>query len=95
MDIYQVLIGPHITEKATDVKRQTGQVIFKVHKDANKLEIKQAVEKFFKVKVLDVRTIKVKGKKKRLGRFEGKKSDWKKAMVRLAPGQTIEFFEGL
>jgi len=95
MDIYQVLIGPHITEKATDVKRLTGQVIFKVHKDANKLEIKQAVEKFFKVKVLDVRTINVKGKRKRIGRFEGKRSDWKKAVIKLAPGQTIEFFEGL
>lgn len=95
MDIYQVLQGPHITEKSTDIKKATGQIVFRVHKDANKIEIKQAVEKFFKVKVLDVRTINMKGKKKRLGRFEGEKPDWKKAVVKLAPGQTIEFFEGL
>ncbi len=95
MDLYQVLIGPHITEKATQIKSATDQIVFKVHKDANKIEIKQAVERFFKVKVLDVRTINMKGKKKRLGRFEGKKPDWKKAIVKLAPGQKIEFFEGL
>lgn len=95
MDIYQVLEGPHITEKSSDMKAKTGQIVFRVHKDANKIEIKQAVERFFKVKVLDVRTISVKGKKKRLGRFEGKKPDWKKAIVKLAPGQSIEFFEGL
>ncbi len=95
MDLYQVLIGPHITEKATQIKSATDQIVFKVHKDANKIEIKQAVERFFKVKVLDVRTINMKGKKKRLGRFEGKKPDWKKAIVKLAPGQKIELFEGL
>ncbi len=95
MDIYQILQGPHITEKSTDIKKATNQISFRVHKDANKIEIKQAVEKFFKVKVLDVRTIKIKGKKKRLGRYEGKRPDWKKAIVKLMPGQTIEFFEGL
>ncbi|MFN3535761.1 MAG: 50S ribosomal protein L23, partial [Desulfatiglandales bacterium] len=61
MDIYQILQGPHITEKSTDIKKTTNQISFRVHKDANKIEIKQAVEKFFKVKVLDVRTIKIKG----------------------------------
>lgn len=95
MDIYQVLMGPHITEKSTDIKKKTGQIVFRVHKDANKVQIRQAVEKFFKVKVLDVRTIKQKGKRKRVGRFEGKRPDWKKALVRLEPGQTIELFEGL
>ena len=95
MDIYQVIKEPHITEKANIQKEGTNQVTFKVHKKANKVEIRQAVETFFKTKVLDVRTMNVRGKRRRMGKTVGKKSDWKKAVVRLAPGESIEFFEGM
>jgi large subunit ribosomal protein L23 len=95
MDIYQVIKEPRITEKANIQKEDTNQVTFKVHKKANKVEIRQAVETFFKIKVLEVRTMNVRGKKRRMGKTVGKKSDWKKAVVRLAPGENIEFFEGM
>jgi len=95
MDIYQVIKEPHITEKANIQKEGTNQITFKVHKKANKVEIRQAVETFFKTKVLDVRTMNVRGKRRRMGKTVGKKSDWKKAVVRLAPGENIEFFEGM
>ena len=95
MDIYQVIKEPRITEKANIQKEDTNQVTFKVHKKANKVEIRQAVETFFKTKVLDVRTMNVRGKRRRMGKTVGKKSDWKKSVVRLAPGESIEFFEGM
>ena len=95
MDIYQVIKAPHITEKANLQKGEINQVSFKVHKLANKIEIKQAVETLFKTKVLDVSTMNVRGKKRRLGRHVGKRPDWKKAIVKLAPGENIEFFEGM
>ena len=95
MNIYQVIKEPHITEKANIQKEVTNQITFRVHKNANKVEIRQAVETFFKTKVLEVRTMNVRGKKRRMGRTVGKKSDWKKAVVRLAPGENIEFFEGM
>ena len=95
MDIYQVIKEPHITEKANIQKEGTNQITFKVHKKANKVEIRQAVETFFKTKVLDVRTMNVRGKRRRMGKTVGRKSDWKKAVVRLAPGENIEFFEGM
>ena len=95
MDIYQVIKEPHITEKANLLKEGANQVSFKVHKQANKIEIKQAVETFLKAKVLDVRTMKMRGKRRRMGRNMGKRPDWKKAIVRLAPGESIEFFEGM
>jgi large subunit ribosomal protein L23 len=95
MNIYQVIKEPHITEKANIQKEDTNQITFRVHKKANKVEIRQAVEIFFKTKVLDVRTMNVRGKRRRMGRTMGKKSDWKKAVVRLAPGENIEFFEGM
>jgi large subunit ribosomal protein L23 len=95
MDIYQVIKEPHITEKANIQKEGANQITFKVHKKANKVEIRQAVETFFKTKVLDVRTMNVLGKRRRMGKTVGKKSDWKKAVVRLAPGENIEFFEGM
>ena len=69
-------------------------LFFIVSKDANKIQIKESVEKSFKVSVLKVRTMNVRGKKKRLGRHEGRKSSWKKALVTLKAGETIEFFEG-
>jgi len=95
MDIYQVIKEPHITEKANLQKEGANQITFKVHKKANKVEIRQAVETFFKTKVLDVQTMNVRGKRRRMGKTVGKKSDWKKAVVRLVPGANIEFFEGM
>jgi large subunit ribosomal protein L23 len=95
VDIHQVIREPHITEKATLQKGLANQVTFKVHKDANKLEIKKAVETLLNAKVLQVKTMNLRGKSRRLGRNIGKRSDWKKAVVRLAPGEKIEFFEGV
>jgi len=95
VDIHQVIREPHITEKANLQKTDTNQVSFKVHKGANKIEIRNAVETLFKVKVLEVRTMNVKGKKRRVGRNIGRKSHWKKAVVKLAEGKNIEFFEGM
>jgi large subunit ribosomal protein L23 len=95
MELYQVVREPHITEKGTLQKEMSNQITFKVHKKANKVEIRRAVETLFKTKVLDVRTMNMKGKKRRLGRHSGKRPDWKKAIVKLAPGQNIEFFEGM
>ena len=95
MDIYEVIKGPHITEKATVLKENNRQVVFKVHPDATKIDIKRAVETIFKTKVLKVRTINVRGKKKRFGRIVGKKPDWKKAIVTIAPGEDMEKFSGV
>jgi large subunit ribosomal protein L23 len=95
VDIFQVIKEPHITEKATLQKELANQISFKVHKKANKIEIRKAVETLFKTKVIDVRTINNLGKKRRIGRSMGKKSDWKKAIVTLAPGENVEFFEGV
>ena len=89
-----IILAPVITEKSLFLKEKYNQVTFWVDPSANKIEIKKAVEDLFKVKVLDVQTIRVKGKPK--GRFKhGKTSIRKKAIVKLAPGQTIEFFETL
>jgi large subunit ribosomal protein L23 len=95
MDIYRIIKEPHIAEKANLVKEKYNQITLKVDKRANKIEIKTAVEKIFKKKVLTVNTINVEGKKRRVGRNLGKKIDWKKAIVKLAPGENIEFFEGM
>jgi len=95
MDIYRIIKEPHIAEKANLVKEKYNQITLKVDKRANKIEIKSAVEQIFKKKVLDVNTINVEGKKRRMGRNIGKKIDWKKAIVTLAPGENIEFFEGM
>ena len=95
MDLYKVIKEPHITEKGNLQKDQNNQITFKVHKCANKVEIRQAVETLLKKKVLDVRTMRVSGKRRRVGRNVGKRADWKKAIVRLAPGESIEFFEGM
>ena len=71
------------------------KVVFEVARDANKIEIRRAVEKLFKVSVTDVRTLVVRGKVKRVGRFTGQRPSWKKAFVTLKPGDNIEFFEGV
>ena len=89
--LYQVLVAPLVSEKATRVADDHGQVVFKVSIDANKLEVKKAVEKLFKVKVDGVRMIKVKGKVK-FNRFGlSHRNNWKKAYVQLAKGHDIDF----
>jgi large subunit ribosomal protein L23 len=89
--LFKVLLGPHITEKAASATGSATQVAFKVATDASKLEVKKAVEKLFEVKVEGVRVINVKGKTRRTRTGMGKRSDWKKAYVRLAEGQDIDF----
>lgn len=96
-NIYQTVKQPLITEKSTIEREANGIYCFKVHVNANKLEIARAVEKLFekdKVKVAEVRTARVRGKLKRMGRFVGRRPEWKKAWVRLKPESgEIEFFE--
>lgn len=89
--LHQILIAPVVSEKATRVAEKRNQAVFKVARDAQKPEIKQAVEKLFSVKVEGVQTLVTKGKSKRFGRFEGRRSDTKKAYVTLAAGQEIDF----
>lgn len=92
---YEILKRPLITEKSTTEKDKSNKLFFEVDQRANKIEIKKAVEQMFKVNVLDVATMNMRGKKKRVGRFFTKRSDWKKAMVTIKPGQRVEFFEGV
>ncbi|MDP2863654.1 MAG: 50S ribosomal protein L23 [Desulfobacterales bacterium] len=92
---YDVIKRPLITEKSTIQKESANQLTFEVDRKANRVEIKKAVEGIFKVKVAGVRTIQVMGKFKRRGRILGKRNDYKKAVVRLMPGERIEFFEGV
>ena len=91
---FRMIERPYITEKVVLMKEQENKVVFKVRKDSNKVELKKAIEAIFNVKVEKVSTISVKGKKKRQGRWEGKRADWKKAIVTLKEGDTIEYFEG-
>ncbi len=92
---YEVLKGPLLTEKGTIIKEQDNKVLFRVVKEANKIEIKKAVEEIFKVKVDRVTTMIVKGKKKRMGRNVGKRPDWKKAIVTLKEGEKLDIIEGV
>ena len=92
---YDILRGPVVTEKTTLQKELYNQITFKVDKRANRVEIKNAVEKTFNTMVKQVRTVQVKGKVKQRGRIVGKRNDWKKAIVTLMPGQRIDFFEGV
>lgn len=89
----KIIHFPLITEKSTDLRTREDKYAFKVDLKANKLEIRKAIEDIFKVKVEDVHTMVVHGKVKRMGRFEGKRPNWKKAIVRLKKGEKIEFFE--
>lgn len=93
MIIYDVIKKPLITEKATLAKDNQNVVAFVVNRDANKIEIKEAAEKLFKVEVSAVRTINVAGKVKRAGKSVGKRSNWKKAYVTLKEGSNVDFFE--
>jgi large subunit ribosomal protein L23 len=91
-----VIIGPLITEKSTIMKEKGNVLAFKVDPRANKVQVRKAVEALFKVKVASVRTENMHGKFKRVGRFAGRRSDWKKAYVTLKPGEkTIEYFEAV
>jgi len=94
MNIFDVIRAPKMSEKTLSLKEEGNQFAFEVEPKANKIQIKESVEKSFKVSVLKVRTMNVRGKKKRLGRYQGRKSSWKKALVTLKAGETIEFFEG-
>ena len=94
MNLYDVLKKPKLTEKSGLLKEEFNQFVFEVDPKVNKVQIKESVEKAFKVDVEKVRTMTVTGKKKRLGRHQGKKSNWKKALITLKEGQTIEYFEG-
>ena len=97
MDHTQILLRPVVTEKATFLRDGANQVAFFVHPDANKIEIKKAVEEIFSVKVAKVNTMIVPGKAKRMGAARpGRTKDWKKAIVQLTEdSKTIEFFEGM
>lgn len=88
--LYKVILGPVVSEKAAILTEASNQVVFKVASDAAKPEIKAAIEKLFEVKVVDVRTSNVKGKTKRTRYGVGRRSDWKKAYVRLEEGQNLE-----
>ena len=89
-----VIRGPHLSEKA-HMASESNQIVFKVRTDANKAEIRQAVELLFDVKVAEVRVVNVKGKNKRFGMRRGRRSDWKKAYVRLAEGSSVEELLGV
>ncbi|MCP4371690.1 MAG: 50S ribosomal protein L23 [Deltaproteobacteria bacterium] len=92
---YGIIRRPLITEKTSIQKEQSNQITFEVDRNANRIEIKRAIEKIFKVNVAHIRTMQVKGKTKQRGRIIGKRRDWKKAIVTLLPGERIEFFEGV
>jgi large subunit ribosomal protein L23 len=84
-----------VTEKSTENLERHGAYSFVVDKDANKVEIARALESLFNVKVVDVRTMQYRGKERRMGRFVGRRAAWKKAVVKLRAGDTIEIFEGV
>ena len=91
---HEVIIRPLITEKTSIQKELNNQLSFEVDRRANRIEIKQAIESIFNVRVAAVKTMQVTGKIKRRGRITGKRRDWKKAIVKLMPGERIDFFEG-
>jgi len=91
--LYKVLLGPHTSEKATLLAELNNQVVFRVESDASKPEVKQAVESLFDVKVESVQMVNIKGKTKRTARGLGKRNDVRKAYVRLAKGQAIDFVD--
>jgi large subunit ribosomal protein L23 len=96
MRIQDVIRRPLITEKSTELRDDGNIVAFEVARDANKIEIKRAIEAQFDRKVAEVRVARMHGKTRRQGRFVGRRPDWKKAYVRLAEGEKpIEFFEGI
>lgn len=96
MNSHQVIVRPIVTEKSMVATEQSSIIAFEVNVKANKIQVKRAVEELFDVKVSEVRLMNVRGKVKRLGRNVGKRRDWRKAYVKLAPGEKApEFFEGV
>lgn len=95
MIVHDIIRRPLITEKTSIQKEDANQVTFEVDRLANRIEIKKAVEKIFNVNVTGIRTMQVKGKTKQRGQILGKRRSWKKAVVTLAPGDRIDFFEGV
>ncbi len=93
VDSHRILIRPLLTEKITALREATNTVGFVVHPDANRIQIRLAVETLLKVKVDKVNIMNVRGKVKRLGRFSGRRSDWKKALVTLKQGEKLEMYE--
>ena len=91
---FEIIKRPLNTEKTNIQKEIANQVTFEVDRSANRIEIKREIETAFKVRVASVKTMQIKGKKKRRGRIVGKRRDWKKAIVTLMPGERIDFFEG-
>jgi large subunit ribosomal protein L23 len=94
-DLHEVIAAPLITEKGTLVNEAGNQVVFRVRREATKHDIRRAIETFFKVRVIKVRTINYLGKMRRVGRSMGRRSAWKKAYVTLAEGQRIDFFDNV
>lgn len=92
---HEIIVRPLVTEKSTDQLEKNGAYTFVVARDANKIEIAKAVEELFGVRVRAVRTMRYAGKQRRVGRFVGRRSSWKKAIVTLREGDTIEIFEGV
>lgn len=95
MNVHHVIQQPLVTEKSNIAREERNIATFRVDPDATKHEIRRAVEELFEVKVENVRTMRQQGKKKRVGKNVGRQPAWKKAIVELAEGQTIEFFEGV
>jgi len=95
VNLERVILRPVVTEKSNIAREQRNVVTFAVDPKATKHEIARAVQELFKVDVLDVHTLRMPHKTRRVGRFVGRKPQWKKAIVKLAPGQTIELFEGV
>jgi large subunit ribosomal protein L23 len=89
--LMQVILGPHVSEKSTAVAESANQVVFRVRRDATKAEIKRAVELLFEVSVDAVSVVNMPGKRRRFGRTMGQQQSWKKAYVRLAAGQDLDF----
>jgi large subunit ribosomal protein L23 len=92
--LYRTIVRPIVTEATSTAYQDRGEYVFEVHPDANKLEIKQAVEQLFGVKVTGVWTSNQRGKTRKVGKTSGRRPDWKKAIVKLRDGDTIEIFEG-
>lgn len=89
----EIIIAPMLTEKSLLEKEKNNRYMFKVSINANKIEIKKAIEKVFAVKVVKINTIRMKGKPKRMGKYEGRRPDWKKAIVTIQADQSIPDFE--
>jgi large subunit ribosomal protein L23 len=89
---HEVIVRPIVSEKSTDLQQAKNQYVFEVHKDANKIEIRSAVEMVFGVRVADVHTMVVRGDMRKVGRFPGRRPFWKKAIVTLHPEDSIDLY---